>query len=266
MKWFKHDSDAAQDAKIRKLIIKHGPTGYAVYFYCLELISGNVSDANITFELEHDAEIIADGLKVPGTPERAGVDVVNDIMRYMVSLGLFEASGDRITCLKMANRLDQSMTSNSRMRSLIAKARENHVRVMISHDSVKKSHARLDETRLDEKREEGDEATASVSSNTEIDAIIDYLNTKAGRHYRHTEPNRKGIRARIAEGYTSADCRRVIDTKVSEWQGTDMEKHLNCETLFRPSKFDKYLNQAKPTTDDKYERLDNGVMVYRGLI
>jgi len=109
-------------------------------------------------------------------------------------------------------------------------------------------------------------AANAATGSSEIDAIIDYLNTKAGRHYRHTEPNRKGIRARIAEGYTSADCRRVIDTKVAEWQGTDMEKHLNCETLFRPSKFDKYLNQAKPSTDDKYERLDNGVMVYKGLI
>jgi hypothetical protein len=124
LKWFKHDSDAAQDARLRKVIIKYGPTGYAIYFYCLELISGNVSDANITFELEHDAEIIADGLKVKGTNDQAAVDLVNEIMRYMVSLGLFESAGNKITCFKLAKRLDQSMTNSKQMRSLIADIKE----------------------------------------------------------------------------------------------------------------------------------------------
>jgi len=155
LKWFKHDSDAAQDAKLRKLIIRYGPTGYAMYFYCLELICGNVSDSNITFELEHDAEIIADGLKVPGTPDKSSVDVVNEIMLYMVSIGLFEESHSRITCTKMAKRLDQSMTSSPRMRSLIATSKKHHDPVMISH-------ARLEETRTEETRTEEKKRTADA--------------------------------------------------------------------------------------------------------
>jgi hypothetical protein len=170
VKWFKHDSDAAQDAKLRKVIIKYGPTGYAVYFYCLELIAGNVSDSNITFELEHDAEIVADGLKVQGTQDKAAVDLVNDIMRYMVALGLFEASGDRITCLKMAKRLDQSMTSNSRMRGLIARAKENHDPIMISHDSVMINHEKSCKTRLEEtRREEKKRETRAVARHPSLD-------------------------------------------------------------------------------------------------
>ena len=162
MKWFKHDSDAAQDAKIRKLIIKYGPTGYAMYFYCLELIAGNVTDANITFELEHDAEIIADGLKVPGTAERASVDVVNDIMRYMVSLGLFELSGERITCFKMARRLDQSMTNSKKMRSIISGIRDNSADVMTCHDMSQ--DVMLEKKRIEQNRQEENRTEESKSA------------------------------------------------------------------------------------------------------
>ena len=35
----------------------------------------------------------------------------------------------------------------------------------------------------------------------------------------------------------------MIDVKVNEWLGGEMEKHLNPETLFRPKNFEKYLNQ-----------------------
>ena len=42
MKWFKHDSDANQDAKLKKLRLKYGAQGYGIYWYCLELIARNV--------------------------------------------------------------------------------------------------------------------------------------------------------------------------------------------------------------------------------
>ncbi len=51
MNWFQHDADSTQDAKIKKLIIRHGAVGYAVYFHCLELIIGDVSETNITLSL-----------------------------------------------------------------------------------------------------------------------------------------------------------------------------------------------------------------------
>ena len=99
MKWFKHDSDASSDAKLEKLILKHGVSGYGLYFYCLELIARGVDTHNITFELEHDAEIIVHRLRMSS-------DLVADMMVDMVNLGLFENDGGRITCLKMRTRTD----------------------------------------------------------------------------------------------------------------------------------------------------------------
>ena len=100
MKWFKHDSDASNDAKLKKLRIKYGAQGYGIYWYCLELIARNVEKHNLTFELEHDAEIIADDFKLSS-------DLVQHIMSFMVDIGLFENSTGVITCLKMATRTDE---------------------------------------------------------------------------------------------------------------------------------------------------------------
>lgn len=74
--------------------------------------------------------------------------------------------------------------------------------------------------------------------------IIDYLNQRSGTKYRSTsEDTRKHIRARMNEGYTVENFRTVIDKKVSEWKGGDMEKFLRPSTLFG-TKFESYLNQA----------------------
>lgn len=123
MKWFKHDSDAMTDSKIRKLILKHGAVGYAVYFHCLELIASSVSETNINFELEHDAEIIADDLKINGSGTESGAQIVENIMRTIIDLKLFEESDGHIFCLKLLKRLDTSMTSNKYFRTLIAEAK-----------------------------------------------------------------------------------------------------------------------------------------------
>ena len=155
MQWFKHDTDASTDARIKKLILRYGPTGYAVYFHCLELIAGDISESNITFELEHDAEIIADDLKVQGTAQMSAVDLVNIIMRYIVELGLFEEQNSHIFCFKMLKRLDSSMTSNPKMRSMIASAKESHDGVMMescsNHDTIMQEENRIEENRKEKK-------------------------------------------------------------------------------------------------------------------
>lgn len=157
MEWFKHDTNAANDAKIKKLLIRHGAVGYAVYFHCLELIAGNVSRTNITFELEHDAEIIADDLRIRGDGSRSGADIVSEIMRTIVSLGLFEEDGGRIFCLKLLRRLDCSMTSSPQLRQMIQDAKEaprkNRDRdsVMTAPDNIMLEENRLDEIRGEER-------------------------------------------------------------------------------------------------------------------
>ncbi len=146
MKWFKHDSDASSDAKVKKLIIRHGALGYAVYFHCLELITSDLSESHLTFELEHDSEIIADNLKIVGNGQDSGMDIVEKIMRTIIELNLFVENESKLFCLKLAKRIDSSMTSNPKFREKIKKS---HDRVMIG--SCKN---RIEENRIEENRKD----------------------------------------------------------------------------------------------------------------
>ena len=124
------------DAKLKRLQMRYGMEGYGLYWYCLEIIADNVDQHNYNFELTHDAEIIAFDTGIHR-------DQIQEIMKYMVELELFESSNGIITCLKMAKRLDQSMTSNPELRKII---KNNHDSVMI-----KSEQNRIEEKRLENK-------------------------------------------------------------------------------------------------------------------
>lgn len=144
MKWIKHDTDANNDAKLQNVLLDYGLEGYGLYWYCIELIAGKVDKNNITFELEHDARIIA--RNVGSTAQK-----VEEMMRYFVDAGLFESSDGVITCFKLARRLDQSMTSNPEMRSIIDSLK-NHDGVMTESRKPMQDKIRLEEIRLEKKK------------------------------------------------------------------------------------------------------------------
>jgi len=149
MKWIKHDTDANQDAKLQNVLLDYGLEGYGLYWYCIELIAGKVDKDSITFELEHDARIIA--RNTGSTSQR-----VEEMMRYFVEQGLFENSSGVITCMKLAKRLDKSMTSNPEMRALISKLK-NHDGVMTKSENVMQDKIRLDKNK--ESNVDSDEST-----------------------------------------------------------------------------------------------------------
>ncbi|EOA3903587.1 conserved phage C-terminal domain-containing protein [Bacillus cytotoxicus] len=76
--------------------------------------------------------------------------------------------------------------------------------------------------------------------------IVNYLNITCKKNYRtSTKKTRKFIKARLSEGYTKDDFKKVIDIKKSHWFGDPkMDEYLRPETLFG-TKFESYLN-SKP--------------------
>jgi len=87
--------------------------------------------------------------------------------------------------------------------------------------------------------------TSGNPTRTPYKEIIDYLNEKTGRKYKHTAKlNRRVIKARMNEGYTIEDFKTVIDKKTAKWiKDKKMEEFLRPETLFG-NKFDRYLNES----------------------
>ena len=79
--------------------------------------------------------------------------------------------------------------------------------------------------------------------------ILDYLNLKTGSGFgkRNPAPYLKPIIAILDMDYTVQDCLDVIESKYQAWVGTEYEQYLQPSTLFKPEKFDNYLNQAHKT-------------------
>lgn len=215
MKWFKHDSDAGNDAKLRKLRIKYGAQGYGIYWYCLELIARNVEKHNLTFELEHDAELIADDFKLNG-------EFVQEMMTFMVNLGLFENTAGVITCIKMSTRTDEYT------QQLIREFKNTPEKLPIPS---RETPDNIRGIRREEKR-------------TDSNDVLDYLNKSANKNFKPVAQNLEFINARLKD-FSKEDLIRVIDNKCAEWlRSPDYNKYLRPATLFNASKFAQYAGEV----------------------
>ena len=115
-------------------------------------------------------------------------------------------------------------------------------------------------TTKEERKEESKKDNKDNKVNNIYTPIVNYLNEKANKNFKPTTQKTQSlINARIREGFTLDDFKKVIDTKCSQWLGTEMEKYLRPETLFG-TKFESYLNEEpkvnKPPTFDNWCRSD----------
>lgn len=175
MKWFKHDTDALQDAKIEKLIAKYGLEGYGLYFACVELIASSLSsgdweltakndrlvsqrsegereviEACAAMELEHDETLLA--YRFRKTPAK-----IKEMLNYMVELGLFQYNeeSNHFVCIQLLKRVDNTMAQNPAIKELIKDNNFKKLKETLSLASInfkKLKPTRLEETRLDKKR------------------------------------------------------------------------------------------------------------------
>lgn len=104
-----------------------------------------------------------------------------------------------------------------------------------------------------------------------VQAVLDYLNDKAGSNYLPNLGNSELILARFNEGYNLNDFQIVIDNKVDEWKGTEQAKYLRPLTLFQPKKFENYLHQPKKNTDgnrkkSNIEKLSTAASIAKKLL
>lgn len=230
MKWIKHDTDANNDAKLQNVLLDYGLEGYGLYWYCIELIAGKVDKDNITFELEHDARIIA--RNVGSTAQK-----VEEMMRYFVKTGLFESSNGVITCFKLARRLDQSMTSNPEMRKIIDSIK-NHDGIMTESCKI-----RLDKTREDKSKDKSALQEESLEQGFEIFYSAGLVKKSKAQAYKKFKSLAKQMKADPLEfGQLLA---RDVQTRIAKQQfGIDK---------LHPS---TYLNNQRWT--DEHEETNNG--------
>ena len=109
---------------------------------------------------------------------------------------------------------------------------------------------RLDKDRLDIYSRVSDETPTAfeneekkINLTAKTKEILRYLNSRLNTNYKSTSKKTQSlVRARLNEGYTVDDFKKVINIKCDEWLNTSMSKYLRPETLFS-NKFESYLNQ-----------------------
>lgn len=94
------------------------------------------------------------------------------------------------------------------------------------------------------------EKTSDESFEGDLKAIVDHLNAKVGSRYTTKNKQLRGyVHARLDEGFTVDDFFTVIDTKSAKWRDDPkMRDYLRPSTLFAPSHFEEYLNEAPQTS------------------
>ena len=102
------------------------------------------------------------------------------------------------------------------------------------------------------------ESESEIESESElrIREVIDYLNFKTGKRYDgKVAKNQEHISGRLNDGRTVEELKFVIDVKCEEWlENAEFKKNLNPVTLFRPSNFDRYINQDLKNTPVSVEK------------
>ena len=254
MKWFKHDSDANRDEKLQNVLLDYGLEGYGLYWYCLELITYDVDQYNLTFDLRHDARIIARNV---GSTEKR----VEEMMKYFIEIGLFECSQGHITCLKLLKRLDQSMTSKSAYRAAINTAKEQlKLEKLINptpkgHDRVMTGSWQGHELEVEEEIEKdihttyaqncakNDESIREEERSADLAAsrVLDHYNNKFNSKHKEKKYFVKLLKkTKTRSAYTEEDLIMVIDWIAETWSFKP-----EPIKIARVNRFDEYLAKAE---------------------
>jgi len=179
-------------------------------------------------------------------------DVVNDCIKYSVfDEGMYN-DHKVLTSKGIQKRYFEAVT-----RRKTVEADKNHLLINVEeYVNVNRTVVNVDinpksvgvntniGTQSKVKERKGENIVEQKLDVTPYKEVIEYLNIKTGKNFKHTTAaTKKYIHARSAEGATLEDFKKVIDTKVKDWLHVEQSKYLRPETLFG-TKFDGYLNES----------------------
>lgn len=242
VKWIKITTDIFDDEKfdaIETLTDKHMIQLAWIKLLCL---AGKCNDNGflmLTREIPYTDEMIANRFRMSiGDTQRAlqffqqlhMIEVVDNI--YMVSNWSLHQNQKGLEDIKKQHAEAQQRYRDKQKIARISEKKESDITSDITSDIIPSYSI-------------SNSNNKSNSFSKEIKEIIDYLNIKLNKRYTYSNKSYNAkINARLKEGFTVDDFKTVIDKKCNDWLGKEYEQYLTPDTLFAPSKFEKYLNQS----------------------
>lgn len=241
IKWIKITTDIFDDEKI--LLIESLPEADAIIVIWFKLLCLAGKQNNSGVFLMNDRLAYTD--KMLATIFRRKESTVQLALQTFEQFGMVEIVDGVITIpnWEKHQNIDGMEKIREQNRLRVARHREKQ-KLMLT--SGKECNVTGNETVMSGNAPDKDKDKDKIKNNNILsdsaDEIVRYLNEKLGTRYRsNSKDTKKHINARLKEGYTVDDFKRVIDNKVAEWQGTKMEEYLRPMTLFG-TKFESYLN------------------------
>lgn len=225
--WLKLKENYFNSPKIKKLRKIAGGDTYTIIYLKMQLLSitneGIIKFEKIEPTIEEELALKLD----------EDVENVSVTLAYLQSQGLIDTNENEYLLIEASNNIGSEGQSAERKRLFDKRKKEQPLLCNASVTQVKRNSISISNSN-----------SSSNSNSNNIEEIIDYLNNKCNTKYKvSTKSTLQSINARLNDGYTLEDFKTVIDKKCDEWMGTEMEKYLTPDTLFRPSNFEKYLNQ-----------------------
>ncbi len=246
VKWIKIVTDIFDDEKILLIESLPGSDSIIVIWFKLLCLAGKNNNSGVFLlndRIPYTEEMLA-------TIFRKEVNTVRFALKTFSDFGMIELINNVITIPNWNKHQTLDAYEKKKERDRIYQKEKRAKQKLLIESSKKSSDKSEDDSSdtssdivaLEEDKEKEEEREEDIDINIYIE-IIDYLNSKANTNYRvNNKKTRESINARIAEGFTIDDFKRVIDIKSAEWINTNMQKYLRPETLFG-TKFEGYLNQ-----------------------
>jgi len=144
--------------------------------------------------------------------------------------------------------MERKRTPNGQLLTLVNYSVYQDLNTTNGHqtDNRRTSNGQPTDTNKELKNVKNEKNESNNKFSNQIAQVFEYLNQKTGKRYTgRSEAQRKFIIARLKEGYTVEEFKRVIDNKVAAWKHDEkMNQYLRPETLFG-TKFETYLNDTE---------------------
>ena len=134
--YFTHDFNARQDAKIKRLIMKHGMAGYGMFWSIVEDLYNNAN------ALPTDYESIAFDLRIT-------TEVVTSIIK---DFGLFVVDGDTFGSMSVQGRLDARALKSKKARDSAHKRWDNDANALPTDSDSNAIKERKEKERIEKER------------------------------------------------------------------------------------------------------------------
>ena len=227
--WLKLDKNFLKSSQMK--VVKSMPNGkdYIIFYLSLMLESvETVGHLRFTALVPYNAEMLA---AITDT----NVDIVKNAIKIFCELGLMRIFDDGTIFLPQVPEITgKESESAERVRQYRERLKEKEELLALQcNDDV----TNCNDNKEKEKKKEKDKERIII-----IKEIVEYLNLKLNAKYRYsTKATKECINARLEEGFTVDDFKKVIDKQYDNWINTEWEKYLRPQTLFG-TRFEGYLN------------------------